>query len=412
MFINRLWIVLFLGCLLPALALAQGDWWQQSQETAQNLWERSRAATSRVLSDARSTLAANQPDHFSQLWRDTIPKLDQSLELHEMRRDLPQRAWFQRDQRDVERTIQSLLDDTVAALMVSPVQQHRDQIAQLEQAIERSRNEITEYRRERVSAPSQSMVKRTVADYDRLIEDRRRQIREHEQQLALIKRQFAGELRQMGLELSDEQVEFLLATVVGDNMIDLGIVFDNVKAITAQLEQLVEDSGEDLASARRYYGLYVILLRALKQMHLDVEQTIDTVYIPQINAIADHAHSLKQQTQQLKKSQPHQTQVLATNLQAQQLTIEAATTYRNYLEQQAQQVRLARQSLQQDLEVAWNTYETVRVSGELVALVKSSQNLLNGLLDRQIPTLRPFQNLEMQREFAKLTDQLRASSRG
>jgi hypothetical protein len=100
--------------------------------------------------------------------------------------------------------------------------------------------------------------------------------------------------------------------------------------------------------------------------------------------------------------------VLDANLEAQQLTIEAAGVYRDYLKQQAARCR-ARVALQEDIATAWNTYETVRVSGELVDLVKSSQQLLDGLLDRQVPALRPFQNLEMQREFAKLTEQLRAA---
>jgi hypothetical protein len=104
-----------------------------------------------------------------------------------------------------------------------------------------------------------------------------------------------------------------------------------------------------------------------------------------------------------------ETEVLKANLEAQRLTIEAASVYRQYLKQQAAQVRNARKLLEEDIATAWNTYETVRVSGELVDLVKSSQQLLDGLLQRQVPTLQPFRNLEMQREFAKLTKQLRTS---
>jgi hypothetical protein len=33
-------------------------------------------------------------------------------------------------------------------------------------------------------------------------------------------------------------------------------------------------------------------------------------------------------------------------------------------------------------------------------------------MTRQVPTLRPFENLEMQREFQKLTEQLRSRSAG
>ena len=68
----------------------------------------------------------------------------------------------------------------------------------------------------------------------------------------------------------------------------------------------------------------------------------------------------------------------------------------------------ARAELDKDIAAAWNTYETVRVSGELVGLVRSSQRMLEGLMNRQVPALRPFENLELQHEFDKLTEQLRA----
>ena len=57
--------------------------------------------------------------------------------------------------------------------------------------------------------------------------------------------------------------------------------------------------------------------------------------------------------------------------------------------------------------VARNTYETVKLSGELVSLMRDSQQLLNALFNRQVPALRTFENLEMKREFEKLTAQLR-----
>jgi hypothetical protein len=216
----------------------------------------------------------------------------------------------------------------------------------------------------------------------------------------------------MGLDLGDDQVEFLLSTVVGDNMVDLGILFDNVKAITQQLEVLVAESGEDLQSARRYYGLYVILLQALNRMHLQIEEAIGEQYIPQINAIIARAQSLSGETRRLQREAPARRELLAANLEAQQVTVQAAEIYRRYLKDQAVQVRQARRELEKDIAAAWNTYETVRVSGELVSLVRSSQQLLEGLMNRQVPALRPFENLEMQRELQKLTEQLRTNSPG
>jgi ElaB/YqjD/DUF883 family membrane-anchored ribosome-binding protein len=383
------------------------DLWQQSRDSAGDWWQRSREATLNAWEDAERALTPEEADPFREMWTDVVPTLEETLQIEDAKQQLPDRAWLRRDKRDANDDINALLDEAVSILSTSSVQSYRERIRELQEAIVQARSEIDDFRKQRIAAPRESVVKRTVADYDRLIEERMGDIRGYRNELSAIRRQFAGELRQMGLELSDEQVELLLATVVGDNIVDLGIVFDNVKTITRQLEELVRDSGEDLQSARRYYGMYVVLLRALERMHRDVEEMIEERYIPQIDAIAERARQLSSKTRELREDQPDKADLLAANLEAQHLTIKAAGVYRDYLEDQAKQVRAAREALDADIQTAWNTYETVRISGELVDLVQASQRLLDGLLDRQVPALRPFENLAMKRELEKLTEQLR-----
>jgi hypothetical protein len=224
-----------------------------------------------------------------------------------------------------------------------------------------------------------------------------------------VKREFADAVRKLGLELSDDQMTFLLSTVVGDHMVDLGVLFDNVRSVTDRLEGLVAQSGEDLGSARRYYGMYVVLLRALRHLHLRVEESIGERYVPEIDSIVARAQALTGETLRLQRENPSKRELLAANLEAQRLTVEAAAVYRRYLTDQAEQVRRAREELDKDIAAAWNTYETVRVSGELVGLVRESRELLKGLTSRQVPPLRPFQSLEMRRELEKLTEELRGA---
>jgi hypothetical protein len=104
--------------------------------------------------------------------------------------------------------------------------------------------------------------------------------------------------------------------------------------------------------------------------------------------------------------------VLAANLQAQALTIKAARRYREYLRGQRTQVAASRERLDRDLAVARNTYETVKVSGELVALMKDSRHLLDTLFGLQVPPLRAFENREMKQEFERLTSSLRGTPEG
>ena len=383
------------------------EWWERSQETAGEWWQRSRETAGEAWESTRGLLSEGDQNHFGRVWDQVLPKLEDTLALQERQAELPERAWLGADQQSNQEAINDLLDEAVDILSTSSLEGYRGRIRRLKTEIAEARQDIADYRQRRVSAPAESYVKKTVEDYDRAIAKREADIKRYEEELTTIKGDFAAELRRLGLKLSDGQLEFLLSTVVGDNLIDLGIVFDNVKAITAQLEQLVEQSGEDLQNARRYYGLYVIVLKSLKHMHLQVEQAIADQYIPQIDAIIDRARTLSTETRTLQARSPDDRDLLAANLEAQQLTIEAGGVYRQYLTEQAQQVMKTRKDLEKDIATAWNTYETVRVSGELVGLLRASRRLLEGLLDRQVPPLRPFQNLEMKREFDMLTAQLR-----
>jgi hypothetical protein len=388
---------------------AASELWKRTRETAGDWWERSRSAADQAVNDAKGMLSEPEPG-FGQVWEGVVPKLEQTLVLEDAREGLPDSAWLGRDKVSNQADIDALLDDAVAILSTSPVQKFRERIRSIQAEIESARSAVADYRQSRVSAPTESTVKRTVADYDRLIAEKEAEIARLQRQLAAVKREFGAAVKSLGIELTDEQVEFLLSTVVGDNMVDLGILFDNVKAVTVQLDKLVAESGEDLQSARRYYGMYVVLLRALERMHTKIREAIGEQYIPQLDSIVARAQALSAETQDLARSNPAKRELLAANLEAQRMTVEAAAVYRDYLVEQRAQVERARADLEKDIAAAWNTYETVRVSGELVGLVRSSQKLLEGLMNRQVPALRPFQNLEMKRELEKLTQQLRSNT--
>jgi hypothetical protein len=239
-----------------------------------------------------------------------------------------------------------------------------------------------------------------------MIRESQQRIGDMQQRIQMIKQEFVTKLRELGLVISDEQLDFLLSTVIGDDLVAVSLAFDNVKAITEQLEQLLVDSGEDLPTARRYYGMYTILLTALEHMHTDLLSTIEH-YLQQLDSIVEKTRTLMASSKSLKRTSDRHQSTLDANIEAQQLTLRTAKLYRNYLLDQAKDINASRKQLAHDLAVARNTYETVKVSGELIAMVRSGQQLLELLFNRDVPTMFTFRNLEMKREFEKLTLQLR-----
>jgi hypothetical protein len=385
--------------------------WDRSMEHASELWEKTKQAAEDTWEHTQTLLQNHGSDNgFSQIWAELVPKLDATLSLEDRHETLPEHAWLGDDQASNRAKINELLDESIAIVTISPNHHYRARIRELEANIRTARKEIAENRKRRVAAPVESTLKKTVADYDAAIQELSTRITVYENELRIVKREFATELEKLGLDISDEQLDVLLSTVVGDDLIDIGIAFDNVKALTEQLERLMVESQEDLDSARRYYGMYTVLLQILERMHQQLRQAVDERYVPQIEAILRKTRKLMQETRALQRLHEGNSQVLAANLEAQELTRRAAHLYRDYLIKQSRQVKSARQRLGDDIAVAKNTYETVKVSGELVTLMQSSQRLLRGLLDRQVPVLRAFENLEMKREFERLTRQLKKDS--
>ncbi len=397
------WLLCFvLGAgLAPDAIAADVVWWERTREAATEAWDKTLRW---VAGDP-----GDQP-HLADIWEDLVPKLDATLDLVEETPRLPESSWFGRDRREARTEIDALLDEAAEILGQSPTSGVRARIRALEERIEALQRENDAYRLKKVAAPRDSLWRKTVEEYDQAIEDNEAEIDALRGQLKEEKAAFAQMLRQMGLDVEDEDLDVLLSSVVGDDLIEMAVVFDNIKQITGQLERLMAESGERMAAARRYYGMYTVLLRILIHMHEAAMDKIERQYLPRIEAISTRTGTLRKETRALLRRARKNRAVLEANLRAQELTLEAARQYRDYLRGQHAELGARLAGLRKDLEVAWNTYETVKVSGELLALMRASQASLQALSRLEMPKLKGFENPQLREEFQRLTEQLRVGT--
>lgn len=390
-----------LGTLLACLSTAvpvSADMVEESLRTADALWEKTKSYADITVDRARELWQREQPDDAA-LWRELVEPIDDVIALQERDSELPESSWFGDDRVSNAAEIERLLDD-IARILIGD-HALRNGIREIDRAMVENRNAIVELKRRRLTAPSDSLWRETVSDIADEIAEREALLAEQQQAMAVLQEQIAAILREKGLDIDAEELEFLLATIVGDEVLDMTLAFERVRELTAQLEDLMVESHEDLATARRYYGMYTVLLRTLDYLHGDLLARMTEQYRPSIDDIRERALALRRETEALndRDSSP----ILEANLAAQQLTIEAAARYAEYLDGQHAQVTVSREQLARDLAIARNTYETVKMSGDLVALMQDSRHLLDTLFQLQIPPLRAFENLEMKREFERLT---------
>lgn len=401
--------ILLMFLMIANVSADDSSWWNKSKKFMNDVWEDTTEAISGKKATPDDNGEVKEKDAlFSQVWNDITPTLEKVLRLEKEHKALPQSAWIFKDKEDNSAEINALLDEAVAILSISSTSQTREHIRLLEEQIREMKQTISEYRQAKISAPVRSTWVKTVADYDVKIKELKELILRNEKRIVELKLQFGQELSEKGLVISQGQVEVLLSSVVGDDIIQSSVVYENIKQISQQLMELTIKSKEEIEISKRYYGMYTILLKTLIHMQETFISNIDDKYLPKIAKIVDEVEELNADTKYLlrdKKDKNHRKLLLA-NLEAQKLTLKTAALYKQHLITQRGKMVLAMQKSAADYQIADNTYKTVRVSGELINLLRSSQKSFDLLLNIQVPDLLVFQNLQMKQEFAILTKKL------
>jgi len=370
-------------------------WWEQSSETITGLWSSSESS-----SEPATTL--------TQIWGQLIPKLEEVLALEVENESLPKSAWFGKDRQSNDSKINELLDEAVTILSQSDSITIRDHIRTLEEKIRELKQKIAQDIQAKMSAPVDSQWETTVSGYETQIKQNKRLIKKYRSEIKQLKAQFAQHLSASGLHITPEQLDILLSSVVGDDLIQSTVVYENIKQISQQLMKLTVSSGEDLDISQRYYGMYMVLLKIVLHLQESIIHKIDNQYLPKIVRIMEEVDTLAATTQNLLRNEKDEVRRrhLSANEQAQKLTLKTAQLYQQHLIEQRSKVVMAIEKTTPDLQIAENTYKTVRVSGELVNLLRTSQKTFDLLLNLQVPDLLVFENLQMKQEFAILTQKI------
>ncbi len=76
------------------------------------------------------------------------------------------------------------------------------------------------------------------------------------------------------------------------------------------------------------------------------------------------------------------------------------------LKSQRGKVLKAKSKAVDDYRLAYNTYQTVEVSSDLVNLLNTSQDSFEAVMNLQVPEIVPFESLEMQKKYQELSNMM------
>jgi hypothetical protein len=316
-----------------------------------------------------------------------------------------------------EASVRELLDSALEIVTDAPILKLQGEIARRRGRIAAAKDRIASLREKRLEAPPTSLLpgilSTTQGSIDKAIAALQDEIKEHETEIGRIKVDIGKALGAAGIELSKDQVDLLLDSVLGSDLLKLVTAFEVSKVADQRLGALVKQSNEDLKAARRYFAMHAALYAMLVEAQELLIYKIDTVYLVRLNEIMASVAKTNAQTRQLLQAQTREDQrrVLEANLKAQETSQKVSAFYREYLQNQRRLLAETRNKTLFDLRVADNTYETVEESFQLKALMEEAKTSFDALHRLETPGFEQiFRNENLKREFENLTQKLGPSS--
>lgn len=316
---------------------------------------------------------------------------------------------------DRERRIRELLDSALGVVTEVPIVELQKKIEGFRKNIRELDDRTVRLREKQLVAPKDGvlpgLVTDTVDSLGKDIDEARKKIELNRVEIGKTKAEVHEALKKVGVQLTPEQVDLLLDSVLSGDLVRLVAVFNSAKLIDGQLGKLMTASGENIGAARKYFAMHAALFALLVHSQDLLIAKIDKQYLPKLSAIEVDIRAARAKTAELLRAENRddQKRALEGNRESQRLAEDAAKGYRRYLLQQREQVAKARQRATHDLKIADNTFETVEASFQLRNLMRDAAASFEAIQKLEAPTFdQIFKNEELRREFENLTRKLDA----
>ena len=320
-----------------------------------------------------------------------------------------------REQR--EASVRQLLDSALEIVTDAPILKLQEEIGKERGKIAADKDKIAALREKRLEAPLSGpwpgVLTDTQGSIDKSIAALRDDIKDREANIAGIKQEIGKALAAAGIGLSKDQLDLLLDSVLGGDLLKLVAAYEVSKIADQRLAMLVKQSNEDLKAARRYFAMHAALFAMLVEAQELLIDRIDTVYLARLDKIMNDIAKTGSETRQLLQSQTREDQrnVLEANLKAQEASQKVSAFYKEYLRNQRRLLAEARSKTLFDLRIADNTFETVEESFQLKVLMDDAKTSFDALQRLEAPGFEQvFRNENLKREFENLTQKLGPSS--
>jgi len=391
------------------LSSVYGDWKSDMMEKSNQIYTDTKNKTILLYKENVETQPLTKEQRINKIWDNVYDDLEKGAGYIDKLNNAPDSAWLEEDKEDVQEDINKLFEMIVNGLIEDDLLIYKTKMAELKKEISENKSDILKYREKRVGAPDSSKIYRTKSDFDTKIIETKNENKILENEIRIIKDNLKNDFKEIGVNLSSEQIDVLLTRVDGDDIIQISLVMETLKHITNQIMLLMKESKEELTQAKKYYGMHQVLLELVVYIQQKYIDKSNNVYLPKIDKMITDSAGMIAHTKSLRdrEEDTRRRSIYSNNIEAQELTNRAAKRYKQDLIVSRNNMIEAQKISKANLKLSKNTYATVLLSADLFDLISESQSMFEEVSKIQVPNLVPFENIQMEQKYKELTEKLR-----
>ena len=216
------------------------------------------------------------------------------------------------------------------------------------------------------------------------------------------------ELGSIGLKMEGKAGDNLFSLVTKNEIINNVVVARTVSEIVTKLQAAM--TGGDISSAKRYFGVYVIMTEInIKCLEDYLDKSRNGEWRKRLDALDLETRERITTTEKNSADErfnEKQRCAFKKNLEMSKTLLTAIGLYRQLLDSQEKVIEKRLVEMKKVFELAQDSYATVSAASDLISLMQSNQEDFAAILDMDVPELEVVPDLAVQEQLQSITKML------
>ena len=311
--------------------------------------------------------------------------------------------------KDYRIKIDEVLKDIEPILFDGEIVNYASRIRHVRENIKNFENEKVKLNEKIIFAPKEStLLKSSKNDLKKEINKLDELIKKSEIVIYELEFDLKRKMNNLGIKLTREQIKVMTTRIDGDDLARSFAIFDVTKQISETLSKIMKENSFSGSATVKYYGTYVILSEILGFNQRQYIKKIEDIYLPAIDKIRNNIeNTIEFSEESLTEAKSEKSRkILHSNIKSNEFTLAVLKQYKMILVNQIKSLNDALKRTNEQMTVAYSTYDTAANSANLVNLINQTQDTFNEIMNMQIPGIIPFENIELEEKFKEISNQL------